>query len=79
MSPCVMLIEQLYFSSPEPLAYFERLRSFDVCCVLHVVPGASSSITSKAIFSLSTGWIFTKLGLNAFFNNCSDGSSLLHI
>ena len=54
------------------------------------IPGVSSrrpvswsTIASKDISSLTTGWIWTKLGRNdpymALFNNCSNGSGPLHI
>ena len=50
--------------------------SSDVCRPL-------STIASKDISSLTTGWILTKLGRNdpymGLFKNCSNGPSPLHI
>ena len=80
----------LCFSSPEPLAHGELLRSSIVGCpssVLHrlssVLRCVSSTIALKDISSKTTCWILTKLGRNqpymSLFKNCSNGSGLFHI
>ena len=76
------------FSSPEPLAHGTwAIGSWwaivVVGCPSSVVCRPSSTIASNDNSSLTTGWIFTKLGRNDPFMtlswNCSNGSSPLHI
>ena len=54
------------------------------CPASHVRRGRpASTIASKDISSLATGWIWTKLGIDdpyiAFFDNCSNWFGPLHI
>ena len=54
-----------------------------VCPASHVRRGRPASTIASKDISLSTGWIWTKLGRNdsyiALLNNCSNGFGPLHI